>query len=100
MESIVVFSFKLYVADEAANSAQALYNLRHLCRVHLADRYLIEVVDVLREPHRALADGIFMTPTLLRLTPSPLRRVVGTLSDTEALMVALNLPESSTWATV
>jgi circadian clock protein KaiB len=88
-------SFRLYIAGEAVNSAQAMANLKALCRRHLAGRHRIEVVDVFREPERALADGIFMTPTLLRLAPSPPREVVGTLSDTATLMQALDLVEAS-----
>lgn len=87
------YAFRLYIAGEAGNSTQALANLKALCRSHLAGRHSIEVVDVFREPGRALADGIFMTPTLLRLAPLPLRKVVGTLSDTATLMQALDLPE-------
>lgn len=86
-------SFKLYIAGEAVNSAQALANLQVLCRRPLAGRCSIGIVDVFREPEHALADGIFMTPTLLRLTPPSLRRVVGTLSDTATLMQDLDLPE-------
>ena len=87
------YNFRLYIAGEAGNSTQALANLKALCRGQLAGRHSIEVVDVFREPGRALADGIFMTPTLLRLAPSPLRKIVGTLSDTATLMQALDLPE-------
>ena len=58
-------------------------NLDALCRTHLPDRHEIEVVDVFREPKRALADGIFMTPTLVKLAPPPVRRIVGTLSQTQ-----------------
>jgi circadian clock protein KaiB len=94
----VAFSFRLYIAGEAVNSAQALANLQALCRGHLAGRHRIEVVDVFREPARALADGIFMTPTLLRLAPAPLRKIVGTLSDTVTLMQVLDLPELRTLA--
>jgi len=90
------FSFRLYVAGAAVNSALARANLHALCSVHLAGRHSIEVVDVLRQPERALADGIFMTPTLLRLAPSPLRKIVGTLGDTATLMQALDLPEIGT----
>ena len=92
----VAFSFRLYVAGEALNSAHARANLQALCRGHLAGRHSVEVVDVLREPERALADGIFMTPTLLRLAPSPMRKIVGTLSDTATLLQALDLPEVGT----
>lgn len=88
----VTYSFRLYIAGEAVNSAQALANLHALCREHLAGRCSIDIVDVFREPERALADGIFMTPTLLRLAPQPLRKIVGTLGDAQALMQVLDLP--------
>ena len=87
-----IFRFRLYVAGGASNSVQAVANLGDLCREHLAGRYEIEVVDVFREPERALAEGIFMTPTLLKLAPSPApRKIVGTLSQKQQLMVALGL---------
>ena len=86
-----MFKFRLYVAGDAQNSAQAVANLHALCRTHLRDRHVIEVVDVFREPKRALADGIFMTPTLLKLSPSPTQRIVGTLNQTEPVLRALGL---------
>ncbi len=85
------FKFRLYIAGEAMNSTQALANLRALCQAYLADRSEIEVVDVFREPKRALADGIFMTPTLLKLAPAPIRRIVGTLSQSQPVLQALGL---------
>ena len=85
------FKFRLYVAGDALNSAQARANLTALCRTHLAGRHEIEVVDVFREPRRALADAIFMTPTLVKLAPLPVRTIVGTLSQTEIVMHALGL---------
>jgi circadian clock protein KaiB len=85
------FKFRLYVAGDAPNSTRAAANLGALCRSRLPDQHEIEVVDVFREPRRALADGIFMTPTLVRLAPAPIRRIVGTLSQTEAVLVALGL---------
>jgi circadian clock protein KaiB len=85
------FRFRLYVAGDAPNSAQALANLTALCRAHLPDRHEIEIVDVFREPKRALADGIFMTPTLVKLAPSPVRSVVGTLSRMPPVLQALGL---------
>lgn len=86
------FSFRLYVAGAAQNSAQAVSNLDVLCREHLAGRYEIEVVDVFREPERALAESIFMTPTLVKLAPVPApRRIVGSLSQKLPLMQALGL---------
>ena len=88
-----MFRFRLYVAGDARNSTQALVNLTGLCRAHLPDRHSIEVVDVLRQPKRALTDGIFMTPTLVKLAPLPARRIVGTLKDTEVVLQALGLAE-------
>jgi circadian clock protein KaiB len=87
----IMFKFRLYVAGDTQNSAQAVANLNALCRAHLPDRHRIEVVDVFREPKRALADGILMTPTLVKLSPSPLRRIVGTLSQAQTVLLALGL---------
>jgi circadian clock protein KaiB len=86
-----VFRFRLYVAGDAANSTQAVANLNALCRTYLPNRHEIEVVDAFRESKRALADGIFMTPTLLKLAPNPPRRIVGTLSQTQPVLQALGL---------
>ena len=86
------FKFRLYIADDAPNSAQAVGNLAALCRAHLSGRNEIEVVDVFREPKRALADGILMTPTLVKLAPSPApKRIIGTLSQTLPVLQALGL---------
>ena len=90
----VAHSFRLYIAGDAVNSSQALANLQAMCRDHLAGRHSVEVVDVFSEPERALADGIFMTPTLVRLAPPPFRKIIGTLSDTETMMQALDLPQA------
>lgn len=87
------FSFRLYVVGNVVDSAHALAGLRALCRSHLAGHHSIEVVDVLCEPERARADGIFMTPPLLRLAPAPRRKIVGTRSDTATVMQALDLPQ-------
>lgn len=87
------FRFRLYVAGEAQNSAQAVANLGALCRAYLKDRHQIEVVDVFRDPKRALADGIFMTPTLVKLAPTPPVKIVGTLSNTQPLLDALGLED-------
>ena len=86
-----VFKFRLFVAADTHNSAQAVANLNALCEAHLADRYEIEIVDVFREPQRALAEGIRMTPTLIKLTPSPVKRIVGTLGQTQLVLETLGL---------
>lgn len=91
MSQPIHFKFRLYVAGDADNSAQAIANLASLCRSFLPGRHEVDVVDVLREPKTALADGVLMTPTLLKLAPSPVRRIVGTLSQKEPLLHALGL---------
>jgi circadian clock protein KaiB len=93
MNRRVHFKFRLYVAGDAQNSVQAIANLTAICRTHVPGRHEIEIVDVLREPRRALTDGIFMTPTLLKLAPGPLRRIVGTLSQTQPVLDACGMGE-------
>jgi circadian clock protein KaiB len=85
------FKFRLFVAAGTLNSTQAIANLNTLCHLHLAGRHEIEVVDVFREPQRALDEGIRMTPTLLKLSPSPARRIVGTLGQTQLVLATLGL---------
>jgi circadian clock protein KaiB len=87
----VSYKFQLYVAGDAQNSVQALANLKALCRTHLPDRHEIEIVDVFKDPRRALAEGVFMTPTLVKLTPPPVRRIVGALTQTQVVLQALGL---------
>ena len=85
------FKFRLYVANHAENSTKAIANLAAICREYLADRYEIEIIDVYKDPKRALVDGVLMTPTLIRVSPLPVRRIVGTLSDTQRVLDALEL---------
>ncbi|CAN5305494.1 hypothetical protein BH11PSE11_BH11PSE11_11570 [soil metagenome] len=93
MKRAIKFMFTLYVAGDAQNSTQARVNLDAFCRKYLPARHQIEVVDVFLQPKRALADAVFMTPTLVRLGPAPVKRIVGTLSQTEVLLRALGLEE-------
>jgi circadian clock protein KaiB len=85
------FKFELYTAEGTENSTLAFGNLVSLCKTHLAGHYEIEVIDVLRDPQRALAQNIRMTPTLLKISPSPKRTIVGTLSQTQRVMAALGI---------
>jgi PAS domain S-box-containing protein len=71
------FRFRLYISGSTVNSLQAVGNLNQFCREQLAGRHDIEIVDVLKEPLRALDDGVLMTPTLVKMAPSPTRRIVG-----------------------
>jgi circadian clock protein KaiB len=86
-----VFKFQLFVAAGTLNSTQAAANLNSLCREYLAGRHEIEIVDVVRDPKRALAEDIRMTPTLIKVSPAPSRRIVGTLSQTQRVLDTLGL---------
>ena len=86
-----VFSFRLYVAGDGQNSSRAIANLNAMCQARLAGRHEIEVVDVFGQPQRALADGIVMTPTLMRMEPGPVRRVIGTLQEIDRVAAVLGL---------
>jgi circadian clock protein KaiB len=85
------FKFRFYVAGDTQNSVDALANLKTLCQTNFPDRFEIEIVDVFREPKRASADGILMTPTLMVLVPAPVRKIVGTLSQSQVVLRALGL---------
>jgi circadian clock protein KaiB len=85
------FTFRLYIAGDTQNSTQARNNLAAICRDQLAGQHEIEIVDVLKEPKRALADGILMTPTLVKLVPAPSQTIIGTLSQTETVLQTLGL---------
>ena len=91
MRKGAMFKFQLYVASDSLNSAQAMLNLGALCRKYLPDRHEIEIVDVFLEPQRALAEHIRMTPTLLKVSPRPARRIIGTLSQTQRVLDTLGL---------
>jgi circadian clock protein KaiB len=95
MTQRLIFRFRLYVAGDSPNSSQAIANLTSLCRAHLPDGHEIEIVDVYKEPQRAMADGIRMTPTLVKLSPAPIRKIVGTLSQTQPVLLTLGLDASA-----
>jgi circadian clock protein KaiB len=91
MNPVAHFKFRLYVTGDAPNSFQAVANLTALCREHLAGRHAIEVVDALREPNRALADGVMLAPMLVKMLPAPARKIVGNLSHTQTVLRSLGL---------
>ena len=82
---------RLYTAGQSPRSLAALENLKRLCEEHLSGRYSIEVVDLLKNPRLAKDDQIVAIPTLVRQLPSPLRKIIGDLSDTERALVGLQL---------
>lgn len=81
---------RLYVAGNAPNSMQARRNLALICEEQLAGRCDLEVIYIYLEPARVLSDSIFMPPTLLKLAPPPRRIIVGALSQTQDVLLALD----------
>ena len=86
-----VWELRLYVAGKTARSVAAFENLSRLCDEHLAGKYHIEVVDLLVHPQLASGDQIVAIPTLVRKLPSPIRKVIGDLSNVERTLVGLQL---------
>ena len=82
---------RLYIAGQSARSASALRNLEEVCEEHLAGRYKIEVVDLLKQPQLARGDQIVALPTLVRRLPPPMKKIIGDLSNQERLLVGLDL---------
>lgn len=89
------FKLRLYVAGQTARSLQAFANLKVICEEHLEGRYHIEVVDLLENPQLARGDQILAVPTLVRKLPPPIRKIIGDLSDTERVLVGLDLHPST-----
>jgi circadian clock protein KaiB len=84
----------VYVTDNSPKSQRAIENLRRACEEYLAGRYQIEIVDVLKDPRRAAADQILAAPTVVRRLPAPIRKLVGDLSDSDRLLIGLELRQS------
>jgi len=89
--STTVVLLRLYVAGGAPNSMQAIANLEAICAEYLKDGHRLEVVDVLDDPRRAMAEGVLVTPSLAKLSPLPAAQVVGNLSDKKSVLLALGL---------
>jgi circadian clock protein KaiB len=85
------WELRLYIAGNTVKSMAALANLKKYCAQHLADRYTLEVVDLLKQPQLAAGDQILAIPTLVRKVPAPIRKIIGDLSNEEKVLVGLNL---------
>ena len=86
-----MYHLRLYVAGQSPKSVRAVENLRRVCEEHLAGIYTIELIDLLENPQLARGDEIIAVPTLVRKLPEPIRRIIGDLSDTEKVLVGLQL---------
>ena len=85
------YLLRLYVAGMTTKSKQAIQNIKQICDEHLKDRCDLEVIDVFRQPVLAKGEQIIATPTLLKKLPLPLRRFLGDMSETERILVGLDL---------
>ena len=85
------YNLRLYVAGQTPKSLTAIANLKRICEEHLAGRYVVEVIDLLKTPQLAEGDQIVALPTLVRHLPPPLKRIIGNLSDTERVLVGLDI---------
>jgi circadian clock protein KaiB len=86
-----MFDLRLYVAGQTPKAIRAFANLRKICDEHLAGRYRIEVIDLLEDPQLGRGDQILALPTLVRRLPQPIKRIIGDLSNTERVLVGLDL---------
>jgi circadian clock protein KaiB len=89
----VLYDLRLYVAGQTAKSVAAIANLKRFCDTHLANQYNIEVIDLLVNPQLASGDQILAIPTLVRRLPEPIKHIIGDLSNTERVLVGLDLRE-------
>ena len=85
------FVLRLYVAGQTPKSMAAFVNLKKICEEHLSERYSIEVIDLIENPQLARGDQILAIPTLVRKLPEPVRKIIGDLSDTERVLIGLDL---------
>jgi circadian clock protein KaiB len=87
----VAYELRLYVAGQTNKSLAAFANLEKICEEHLAGRYRIEVIDLLKSPQLAQGDQILAIPTLVRKLPQPIKKIIGDLSDTVRVLVGLDV---------
>ena len=86
-----LFDLRLYVAGQTPKAIRAFANLRKICDEHLAGRYRIEVIDLLDDPQLGRGDQILALPTLVRRLPQPIKKIIGDLSNTERVLVGLDI---------
>lgn len=86
-----IFDLRLYVAGQTPKAIRAFTNLQRICDEHLEGRYRIEVIDLLEDPQLGRGDQILALPTLVRRLPQPIKKIIGDLSNTERVLVGLDL---------
>ncbi|MBV9147355.1 MAG: circadian clock protein KaiB [Acidobacteria bacterium] len=88
---VITWELRLYVAGNTPNSIAAFSNLKQICETHMGGRYRIEIIDLLRNPQLASGDQIIAIPTLVRRLPTPIKKIIGDLSNRERVLIGLDL---------
>jgi len=91
------YDLRLYVAGQTPRSLHAFANLKRICEEHLAGRYRIQIIDLLENPQLAKGDQILAIPTLVRTIPKPARKIIGDLSNTDRVLVGLDIRPAGNW---
>lgn len=89
------FVLRLYIAGQTPKCMRAFANLKRICEQYLADRYQIEMIDLLTDPAQARNDQILAVPTLVRRVPVPVRKIIGDLSNTQRVLAGLDVSISA-----
>ena len=90
-ERTALWELRLYVAGQTPKSITAFTNLKRICEEHLAGQYRIEIIDLMENPQLGRGDQILAIPTLVRKLPTPIKKIIGDLSNTERVLVGLDL---------
>ncbi len=90
-EAVERWELRLYVAGQTPKCVTAFANLKRICEEHMAGKYRIEIIDLVKNPKLARGDQILAIPTLVRKLPTPVRKIIGDLSNTERVLVGLDL---------
>jgi len=93
----MAYDLRLYVAGQTPRSLHAFANLKRICEQHLAGRYRIQIIDLLENPQLAKGDQILAIPTLVRNIPKPARKIIGDLSNTDRVLVGLDIRPVGAW---
>lgn len=88
------YVFKLYITGATYHSMQAVTNIKKLCEEHIPDSYELDIIDVYQQPHLAKEEQIIAAPTLIKILPDPVRRIVGDMSDTTKILSVLNITKA------
>ena len=87
-----VYILRLFITGASPNSSRAIANLKEICEMHLKGNYELEIIDVYQQPLIAQSEQVIALPMLIKMSPSPVRRLIGDMSDTEKVLRGLGLP--------